>query len=112
MNQIRKINKQVIKELHLDKKTETDFLKKLSEYKYVDEMDELKYGAYIRWIPINEDPIPLTYSGIVCDIKITNTGVIIACKNFKGKHFSFRIQDCMVFQKLKEDDILMYSILD
>ena len=30
-------------------------LQKLKGYKYVDEMNELKYGAHIRWIPI-ENP--------------------------------------------------------
>ena len=50
---ILEMNLQVLKELQLDKNETLIILKKLKEYKYVDEMNDLKYGTYLRWIPKN-----------------------------------------------------------
>jgi hypothetical protein len=68
------MNYNIIKELHLDKPTTLDYLKKLSGYRYVDEINDLKHGSFIRLIPIT-DPnyLPLHHCGMICDIKITDT---------------------------------------
>ena len=54
-DKIREMNLKILKELHLTKKETINIYNKLKDYKYVDEMNELKYGTFIRWIPI-EDP--------------------------------------------------------
>ena len=89
---ILEMNLNIIKELHLDKNTTLNYLKKLKGYRYVDEINDIKYGGFIRWIPIT-DPnyLPLHYCGMICDIKITDNGVIIKCKNYDAQnknHFS------------------------
>ena len=53
------INKNVLSNLHLSRKEMIDMLKKLENYKYVEEVDDLKYGSFIRWIPLtNPDDLP------------------------------------------------------
>ena len=70
---MKEMNLKIIKELHLPRDETFDLLKKLREYKYVDEMSDLKYGTYIRWICI-EDPnkICLVKGAIFCEMKITD----------------------------------------
>jgi bisphosphoglycerate-independent phosphoglycerate mutase (AlkP superfamily) len=51
-DKIREMTLNILKELHLSKKETIDIYNKLKDYKYVDEMNELKYGTFIRWIPI------------------------------------------------------------
>ena len=51
-DKITEMNLNIIKELQLPRKDTLYIMNKLREYKYVDEMNELKYGAYIRWIPL------------------------------------------------------------
>mgnify|MGYP003335154213 FL=1 len=70
-DKIKEMNLNVLKELHLSKKDTLELMAKLKDYKYVDEMNELKYGSYIRWIPI-EDPtnIYLTQGALFCEMKI------------------------------------------
>lgn len=110
---ILEMNLNILKELHLDKQTTLDYLKKLKEYRYVDEIHDLKYGSFIRWIPIT-DPnyLPLHYCGMICDIKITDNGVIITCKNFMHRHYTFKMEECLIFQKLTSQEKVILLALD
>jgi len=114
-DKIREMNLNILKELHLSKKDTLDLLKKLENYKYIDEMNELKYGAYIRWIPI-EDPtnVYLTQGALFCEMKITDNGVFCICKNygFKSRHFQISMDKNLIFQKLTDQEQVLLSALD
>jgi hypothetical protein len=109
------MNLKILKELHLSKKDTLDLLNKLKNYKYVDEMNDLKYGTYIRWIPI-EDPnnIHLTKGAIFCEVKITDNGVNCICKNYgyNTRHFQFEMDKNLIFQKLTNQELVLLSALD
>jgi len=110
---ILELNLSILKELHLSRETTLDYLKKLKGYRYIDEMNELKYGAYIRWIPITDpNNLHLKYCGIICDIKITDNGIVIVCKNFMHRCYSFRMDNCLIFQKLTNQEQVILSALD
>lgn len=112
---LKAMNLQVLKELHLSKKDTSEILQKLKEYKYVDEMDELKYGTYLRWIPINNpEYISLTKGAIFCNLKITDEGIFIVCKNhgFGHRHFQIKMDECLLFQKLTNQELVLLSALD
>ena len=112
---ILEMNLQVLKELQLDRTKTLVILKKLKEYKYVDEMNDLKYGTYLRWIPINDpENIHLTKGAIFCEIKITDNGVFIVCKNlgYSTKHFQIKMDECLIFQKLTSQELVLLSALD
>jgi hypothetical protein len=114
-DKIKEMNLNVLKELHLPKKDTLELMCKLKEYKYVDEMNELKYGAYIRWIPI-EDPtnIYLTQGALFCEMKITDNGVFCVCKNygFKSRHFNISMDKNLIFQRLTDQELVLLSALD
>jgi hypothetical protein len=114
-DKIKEMNLSVLKELHLSKKDTLEIFNKLKDYKYVDEMNELKYGSYIRWIPI-EDPnnIYLTKGGLFCEMKITDNGVFCICKNygFKCRHFQISMDKNLIFQKLTDQELILLSALD
>jgi hypothetical protein len=110
---IIEMNYNILKELHLDKDTTINYLKKLKGYRYIDEISDLKYGAYIKWIPIiDPNNLPLHYSGIICEIKITDDGVFIICKNFMHRHYTFKMDECLIFQKLSNQEQVILSALD
>lgn len=110
---INEMNFMILKELHLGREVTIDYLKKLKGYRYIDEMNDLKYGSFIRWIPIT-DPnyLPLHYCGMICDIKIMDTGVFIVCKNFMHRHYTFKMDECLIFQKLSDQERILLSALD
>ena len=112
---IREMTLNILKELHLPKKETIDIYNKLKDYKYVDEMNDLKYGTYVRWIPI-EDPtnIHLTKGALFCEMKITDDGVFCVCKNFgfPSRHFQIAMDKNLIFQKLTEQEMVLLSALD
>jgi len=114
-DKIKEMNLNIIKELQLPRKDTLDIMNKLREYKYVDEMNELKYGAYIRWIPI-EDPtnIHLTKGALFCEMKITDDGVFCVCKNFgyTMRHFQLSMDKNLIFQRLTDQELVLLSALD
>ena len=114
-DKIKEMNLNVLKELQLPRKDTLELMSKLKDYKYVDEMNELKYGAYIRWIPI-EDPtnIYLTQGALFCEMKITDNGVFCICKNygFKSRHFQISMDKNLIFQRLTDQELVLLSALD
>ena len=114
-NKMREMNLKIIKELELPREKTLDILKKLTDYKYVDEMSDLKYGTYIRWIPIeNPKQIELTKGAIFCEMKITDEGVFLICKNlgYSSKHFRIQMDNNLIFQKLTDQELVLLSVLD
>jgi hypothetical protein len=104
----------VLKELSLDKEERMRMMKMLKGYRYIDDMSELKYGAYIRWIPIeNPREIEMKRGAIFCDVKIMDNGVYLVCKNYRStKHFQIKLDECLVFQKLTEQERVLISVMD
>ena len=112
---IKEMNLNILKELHLKEEETFNLYQKLLFYKYIDEMDELKYGSYLRWIPIhNPLLINLTKGAIFCEIKIKEEGVYLVCKNhgFKSNHFQIKLDENLIFQKLSEQELVLLSALD
>lgn len=110
---IAEMNLRILKEIHLSNEITLNYLKKLKGYRYVDELNDLKYGSFIRWIPItNPDYLPLHNCAMICEIKITDDGVLITCKNFMHRHYTFKIDECLIFQKLTNQELIIISALD
>jgi len=110
---IQELNLNILKELKLKKQETLALLKKLNGYKYVDELEELKYGRFIRWVPIKDpEHIYLIKGGIICDVKVGDEGIRIICKNFMHKHFQFKMDECLIFQKLSSQELVLLSALD
>jgi hypothetical protein len=116
-SKIKEMNLKILKELKLTKKDTLELLKKLHGYKYVDEMNDLKSGTYLRWIPLyneeNED-YNLTKGAVFCELKVTDEGLNLVLKNygFSNKHFTIKMDDNIVFQKLTSQELVILSALD
>jgi hypothetical protein len=110
---INEMKQEILSELTLSKEEIKSLMQKLKEYAYVDEMNELRYGAFIRWIPIKDpDNVHLTPGGILCEIKVTDDGVYLACKNFAHKYYQIKMDECLIFQKLTSQEQVLLSALD
>jgi len=110
---IKSIKNDMLQKLQLPKKTLKNYHKKLKDYRYVGELHEIRYGAYIRWINLkNIDNIRLTNGGIICDIQVTNTGLWIKCKNNMNRFFQLKLDECLIFQKLSDQERILLKALD
>jgi len=112
---IKEMNLNILKELALSKVETLELFKKLNGYKYVDEMNELKYGTYLRWISVkDQNNIYLTRGALFCEVNITDNGVNIVCKNMGTgcRHFQIKMDECLLFQKLTQQELVLLNALD
>ena len=73
--------------------------KVLKEYIYIDELDEVKLGSYIRWFNLKKiENLKLTNGGIVVDFKQGKEDVVIVCKNTRGRFFSLQLNKNIIFK--------------
>lgn len=103
----------VLQKLQLDGETLHELHKKLKEYRYVDEISDLQYGYYVRWISL-KDPsnIKLTNGAHICDIKILNEGIHVVCRNGYNRFMQINLDENLVFQKLTDQEKIILRTLD
>ena len=102
----------ILQKLQLGKEDLKDNLKKLKEYRYINNINDLNYGCYIRWINLkNIENLKLTNGGFICDIKI-NEGIEILCRNNFNKLFQLRFDENLIFQKLTEQEKIILNVIN
>lgn len=112
MSIIKSQKNDILQRMQFSKDDLRTYHKKLSDYRYVDEVKDLRYGSFIRWFNIsNTDGIKLSLGGILCDIKVVNDGVHVVCKNFRHKHIQIRMDECIIFQKLSDQERIILDVV-
>lgn len=105
--------KDILDKLELPKKQQNVLLKKLRQYRYIDELPGMKYGSYVRWISLkNPENLKLTNGGIVCEMKVGDKGIVIVCKNNFNRFFQLNMTETLIFQKLTEQELVLLSALE
>jgi len=113
-SKIKQMKLEILKELGLTRAEFLEMMEKLKPYRYVDGMNEIRHGAYLRWIPINEPKkgFELKKGGIFCDFRVSDEGTFVLCKSFHHKHFQFKMEDCLLFQKLSDQEQVLLCAMD
>lgn len=121
---IAKSKNDILQQLNLPRADLITFQTKLKLYRYIDDLADIRYGSYIRWISLkNPSVIKLTNGGIICDIKAHNAvgtsaggavgadDIIIKCKNKMNHIFQIKMSEVILFQKLTEQEQVILSAL-
>ena len=110
---IKSIKNDYLQKLLLSREKLKDYHNKLKDYRYVDDLSDIQYGRYIRWINLkNPEKIELTRGGMVIDIKILSNGIHVVCKNTYNHRFQIKIDECYIFQKLTDQEKILLMALD
>ena len=110
---IKSVKNDCLQQLQLPREKLKIYHTKLKEYRYVDDLTDIQYGRYIRWINLCDPAnIYLTTGGIIIDIKICEGGIQLVCKNFRNQKFQIKIDECLLFQKLTDQEKIILSALD
>lgn len=106
------LSKEIKEVLHQHNIFPNPFLEKLDGYRYVDEINELFRGKFIRWIRIEtKTKIPkLTNGAMVMEIKFLDDGIQVLCRNGANRFIQFKWDDCLVFQKLTDEEWMLLSV--
>ena len=111
--QIMEDKNNILQKLQLHRDSIKMLHKKLKNYRYIDELPDLHYGSYIRWIPLkNPERIYLTNGGIVCDMKVEEDGMHIICKNNMNRMFQLNMEENLIFQKFTNQEEILLKVVD
>ena len=96
-------------------------LHKLADYRYVEELQDIQHGAFIRYIPLtsqngrnqsDNSDIILKNGGFICGIKVLSSGVHLLCRNHFRKIFQLKLDEVLIFQKLSNQEEIILSVFD
>jgi hypothetical protein len=112
-SRIKELKNNILQKLYLTREELIHYHKVLKQYRYVDEIDELKIGYYIRWFNLSkQNELKLTNGGIILDIKKGKDDILILCKNNKSNIFTLNLNKCIIFQKLSSQEQILIKIID
>lgn len=112
-HEIKIMKNTMLQRLLFDKDEMKHYNKLLTNYRYIDEIDELKYGSYIRWFNLNKGKtLKLLNGGFIIDITTKNDDIIILCKNGQNRLFSLKMNETIIFQKNTKQEEVLITILD
>lgn len=122
-DKINTIKYNVLTRIGLEDDELESMLLKLSDYRYVEELQDIHHGAFVRYIPLTnnnankgksnkDNEIILKPGGFICDIKILGTGVQLLCRNHFRKMFQLRLDEVLLFQKLTKQEEIILSVFD
>lgn len=114
-SEIKKQKNDILQKLGVKGETLVDLHKRLADYRYIENLEQLNYGAYVRWIDIR-DPKEVTIGkgGYICDMKASEDSVMIKCKvttRVRSIFFIFDFNTSLVFQKLtNQEKVLLFDM--
>ena len=109
---IAKHKNDILQQLNLPREDLQKLQKQLKAYRCVNNLDDLRFGGYVRWISLKTpESIKLTNGGIVCDIKNLNADIHIKCKNNMNRLFHMKMSEILLFQKLSEQELVILKAM-
>lgn len=103
----------ILQQLGLNREYLKDYHKKLKNYRYIENIKELKFGSHIRWINLNKiNEIKITNGAILCDIKILDKGIAIILKGYRNHHLTLYLNENILFQKISEEENILLKTFE
>ena len=107
--EIDKLKTTILDELQLQPHTKKSYKTQLKEYLLVNDLDDLKSGAFLRCIKMEDDEYTLTEPCIFVDIKMTDAGTLLLCRKIWNarQFFHLHMEKTIIFRKLKSDEKML-----
>jgi hypothetical protein len=96
----------------LDDAAKEKMIKSLLGYRYVSEIYELHLGKAVQLMKKRDDMPKLIMAGFVTNIDFLDNGIYLVCKGFKNRMFKYKFDDCYIFQKLAQSEMLILMAYD
>ena len=111
---IKDMKYDILNELNLPNNVFIKCITSLQNYKYVDDLNEIREGSYIRWIKIeNNKEVYLNKGALYCNLTITDKAVGIICKKIIGQYFTiYNLDQYIFFQKLSDQEISILTAIE
>ena len=112
-SKIKQEKNDILQRLQLDRTKLKLFHKKLKQYRYIQSIQDIVVGNYIRWINVsNPENIRLTNGAIVTDFKEAEETTYLVCKTLQSRFFNVDINKCLLFQKLNLQEETLLTVIN
>jgi len=108
---IKERKQSILDKLVLEPEEMIHYKKLLIDYRYIDEIDELRLGSYIRFFRLETETLELGRGGFLADIKFKKQKIILLLKN-RNLFFQLKMDECILFQKNTTQEQFIIHILD
>ena len=87
--------------------------KSLKEYRYINDLSDLRYGGFIRWVNLKKgDNLKLALGGSLLDIIFDQNNTKLMVKSMTNNFFKLVFDNCVVFQRLTDQEIMLLELVD
>ena len=118
---IKKTKLQILDELPITKTKYNELKKRLNDYRYVDEIQELHVGTHTRWINLVDLSESLSSKKKTYNLNLNNGAVLtniniddnvtLTFKNYMNRFFTINMNENLIFQKLtNQEKIILFTI--
>jgi len=101
----------VLQELSIPSNIIQTIKKRLTGYRFIDQINELNKSRHIRWIK-RKTPTVLTNGAILMNIKFTDNETHLVCKNVQNQFFQIKFDECLIFQKMTVEEQLVLTVYE
>jgi len=113
IQEIKAKKNDILQQLGINRNDLKTFNSKLKEYRYIENVKELKYGAAIRFINLNKlDDIKLNNTLFLCDIKILDKGIALVLRTFNNRFITIYLNENLVFQKISDEEKIILKAIN
>ena len=88
-----------------------NYLERLHGYRYLSNTQDLRHGAFLRWISLNEDEPKLKNGAHFCELKTDNEVVLVFKNHHRGTFFRVKMEENIFFQKLTDQQCLLMEAI-
>ena len=103
-------------ELRMKKSLKESLIEKLKHYRFIDDMNDFRDGAYIRWINIEKiddiNKLELQRGSFISETNLMGDDIHITCRTITRKYIKIMGSQNLIFQKLSDQERIILSVLD
>lgn len=110
---IKQEKNDILQKLQLPREILKEYHDTLKNYRYIEKLDDILLGNYIRWINLSDpNNLYLTKGAIVSDFRETPDTIHIVCKTQFGRFFNVDLNKCIIFQKLNNQEEILLAVIN
>ena len=112
---IHKSKNDILQKLNYDSQTLKLINKKLKDFIYIDDFNDLTPNSFIKWINISDvNNLSLKNGGFFCNFKNTDDPeeTIAIVKLFNNKYISIYLNKNLIFKKITEQENIILKALN
>ena len=113
-SKIKKEKNDILQKLQLSGQELKDLHARLKDYRYINELNDIQIGRYIRWIPLNTETaeIKLTTGAFIVNTFLNDEGASLVCRNTYRQSIVVKFDNVLIFQKLSEQEQILITSID